>query len=132
MKKLSSFIGKRKKIAKIYKNKLSKIPFIQIPKTNKKISHAYHLYPVLIDFKKAKISKKNFFLAMFKKGILLQTHYIPVYRQKFLKSYNFLIKNYENAESFYKRQVSLPIYYSLKNKEINFIVRQIKSILRVK
>ena len=129
LKKLDLFIKRRKKIAEIYNKKLKDISFFRTPIVSKNVSHAYHIYPLLIDFDKFKISKKKFFLSMYNKGISLQTHYIPVYRQNFLKSYNFSNNHYKNAESFYKRQVSLPIYYSLKDREINFIVNQIKNIL---
>ncbi len=131
LKKLNLFIRRRNEIAKIYNNKFGDIPNLITPKIGKGISHAYHIYPLLIDFSKFKISKKKFFLSLYKKGISLQTHYIPVYRQNFLKTYNFPNNNFKNAESFYKRQVSLPIYYSLKDKEINYIVNQIKSILNI-
>ena len=131
LKKLDSFIKKRQNIALKYNKKFMDVSLIRSPIVKKNIYHAYHLYPVLIDFEKANISKKEFFVRMLKKGIMLQSHYIPIYRQNFLKSFNFSIKEFSNAESFYKRQVSLPIYFSLKDKEIDFVVNHTKKCLNV-
>ena len=105
---------------------------ILIPKVQDSVRHAFHLYPILINFEKFKISKKLFFKKLSKSGINLQVHYIPVYHQPFLKKFNFDKKHFPVSENFYKRAVSLPIYYSLKNAELQYVIKSIKRILDVK
>ena len=62
-------------------------------------------------------------------GVKLQVHYIPIHLQPFYKK-NFKINRKElvNSEEFYKRAVSLPIYPSLKDKDLLKIIKQLKSI----
>ena len=36
-----------------------------------------------------------------------------------------------NAEKFFEMEVSLPIFYSLKEKDIKYVIRNIKTIIGV-
>ena len=58
--KLNKFIDKRNEIANYYNKKFENMDLIKTPVVEKNYKHAYHLYPVLIDFKKLKY--KNIFL----------------------------------------------------------------------
>ena len=60
LKKLDQFVKKRNEIAKLYDNIFKNKDNIIIPTNDKKIYNAYHLYPLLINFKKSKVSKKFF------------------------------------------------------------------------
>ena len=130
LKKLDSFVKKRQDISKIYNNEFLGLPNIQIPKKLKSNYHSYHLYPLLIDFKNLKINKKSFFEILSKKKINLQVHYIPVYKQSFLKKFRFEDKNFPVSEKFYSQEVSLPIYYSLKKREQLIVIQNIIQILK--
>ena len=61
LKKLKAIVKKKTINAKNYDKAFCDIEGIKTPKTNKNFSSAYHLYPLLIDFDKFNISKKNFF-----------------------------------------------------------------------
>ncbi len=128
--KLKKFVYKRNQIARHYDKSFKNLDCIKTPVVKKGFSHAFHLYPVLIDFKKTKINKKKFFEKMIKVGINLQVHYIPVYRQKFLKNFKFNKKFFPVTEEYYKREVSLPIYFSLKKDKIDYVINQVKRVLK--
>ncbi len=132
IKKLNKFVSKRRNIANHYNKIFKNYENFVIPKVKKNIYHSYHLYPLLIDFKKFGIQKKYFFKQMYKKNINLQVHYIPLYKQPALKKYGFDKKDFNNAENFYNQEVSLPIYYSLTKTEIDYTVKTIKSVLNIR
>ena len=127
LKKLNKFLKKRREIAKIYNNEFIEDDRFVIPKTSKNINHSYHLYPLLIKFKKLKIKKKELFKKMAKKKINLQVHYIPIHLQPFYKKkYNYKLGDFPIAEKFYYQEISLPIYYSLKKLEVSKIAKYLK------
>ena len=68
---------------------------------------------------------------MFNKKINLQVHYIPVHTQPFMRKYGFKVGKYPVAEKFFEMEVSLPIFYSLKEKDIKYVIRNIKTIIGV-
>ncbi len=132
IKKINKFISKRRRIAKIYDKNFSNIEKIHIPKTNRYVKHAYHLYVMLIDFKNFKIKKKIFFEKLFKLGINLQVHYIPLHYHNHVKKIVLKKKvSFPNAENFYKRAISLPVYYDLTYSDQIKVITNIKKILKI-
>jgi dTDP-4-amino-4,6-dideoxygalactose transaminase len=59
LKKLDQFIQKRRKIANIYDKSFSMVDNLKIPKAHNSAKHAYHLYPLQIDFDKLKSITKE-------------------------------------------------------------------------
>ena len=91
------------------------------------VGHAFHLYPLKIDFEKTSIDKKQFFQNMKDQGILLQVHYIPVHMQPlYKKNFGFKEGDFPNAEKFYKQEISLPIFPSFSTDEQDHVIDNIK------
>ncbi len=131
LKKLEKFVTKRNQIAKIYRKNLSNIKNLTLPHIEPNISHAYHLFPIKVDFKNIKISKETILRKFRKYNINLQVHYFPVHLQPFYKKkFNFRQNSFPCAENFYKSTLSLPIYYNLKTKEINKIASILKKLIK--
>ena len=64
-------------------------------------------------------------------GIKLQVHYIPVNTQPYYKKkYGFNKKNIKNIISFFKRCVSLPIFYELNTNKISYIKKICNKVLK--
>ena len=104
---------------------------MQTPKVNKDVFHSYHLYPILIDFKKLKISKKELFNKLALNKINPQVHYQPLHFQPFIKNkYNYKKGDFPKSEKFYEKEVSLPIFYRLKKFEQKFVVNRLLKILK--
>jgi len=126
LKKLDKFIKKRNKIAEIYNNYLAKDERLTVPYVSSQVTHSYHLYPLQINFKRLKITKKLFYNRLLKKGIFLNVHYIPVHTQPYYKKkYKFKNDNLENAMNFYENEFSLPMHPNLKTSDVNYIIKQI-------
>lgn len=127
LKKIRLFISQRKKIAFKYNKELKKIKNILIPSYTKDNKPAYHLY--LISLKNFDNKKKDLFIKyMRKKKIILQYHYIPIYK------FRLFNEKYigRNTEKYYKETVSLPIHYGLKDKEQTYVINSIKSFFNYK
>ena len=127
LKKLKSFLKKRKLIYNIYKKEFKDNKYIQIISAEDNTSPSFHLVLGLVDFKKLGITKKFFFEELKKKKIHCQYHYIPIFLFK-----NFILRNsksFENSYKYYNQAVSLPVYYDLKIKDLYKIILEIKKIL---
>ena len=130
LRKVNKFILNRRKLAKIYDKEFGNSDLIKTPEARKNCYHSYHLYPLLINFKKLKINKKNFFLKMQSKNIFMQVHYVPVhYHEYYKKKFNFKKGDFPVSEDFYEKEVSLPIYPLLKKNLVFKVVDNIKKLL---
>lgn len=124
--KLNKFLTKRRAIAKYYSQHIAKLPNLSLSDNYSTLS-AWHLFRVQIDFKKLKVSKNKFFKIFLKKGIMLQQHYIPLYK---FSAYKSLKGKFLGAEKYFDSSISLPIYYSLKNQQLFEIKKILKKILK--
>ena len=127
LKKLNHFIDKRREIAFKYDESFSDNDNLTIPKSDNNIKHAYHIYPLKINFSSINVSKQDFFNKLLSLGIRLQVHYIPVHLQPYYQTnYNFKSGDFPVAEDFYEKEVSLPIFYNLTNDQLSFVIDAIK------
>ena len=130
LKKLKKFLNRRKQIAAIYDKELKNINCLTLQSKVRNCQNAYHIYPVKIDFKKAKISKEKLIRIFKSKNIHPQTHYFPIHLQPYYKkNFNFSKGDYPVAENYFESTLSLPIFYSLKNIEIYKIINILKQKL---
>ena len=126
LKRLGTFLTKRRRIAKYYDKFFGKDKRFIVPTVAVNSKHAYHLYPLQIKFDELKISKKDFFAKMREKNIFLQVHYVPVHLQPFYrKNFGFKAGDFPIAERFYERELSIPIYPSLEGKDLSYISKTI-------
>ena len=129
LKKLDSFVKKRRKIAETYNIEFKENPYIEIYKNNKYTYNVYHLYTILIDFKKIKKSRNQVMSELLNMGIGSQVLYIPVHKQPFYKKKikdNLTLKN---AENYYAKCLSIPIYPSLKITDVKYISKIINKVV---
>jgi len=84
-----------------------------------------HLAIVKINFEKLNISKKQFYKLLKNKGIICQFHYIPQYNFTLFKKKEKL----KNSQLYFYNYISLPIHLMIGDKEIRYIVREIKNII---
>jgi len=119
---LTKSIKRRRQIAKRYSEGL-KNTSIGLPKVNKDNFHVFHIFEVT-HAKRDLIIKK-----MKKKKINLSIHYqYPIHTMSAYKKFanKKILKKTEDKS---KIIFSLPIYPSLKNIEIDFIIKNLKSII---
>mgnify|MGYP006136440043 FL=1 len=132
LKKLKKFIDRRREISKIYDNLFSDKNKFKIPRRIRNTVNSYHLYPILVNFKKIKKNKEKVIKEFLKNKIKLQVHYIPVNTQPYYKKkYGFNKNNYKNTNLFFESCISLPIYYDLRDTQIDHIKKVCKKIFKI-
>ena len=121
MKKLDSFIKKRRDIAKYYLSKIKNENII-LPTYENELSSSYHLFII------RKLTNRNeFFSFLRESNIFCQLHYIPIYRHPFYKKLGYDPNNFSNSESYYDQALSIPIHQKLSESQMNYIVEVINN-----
>ena len=89
---------------------------------------AWHLYIVLIDFEKIKMSRGRLIHELEDLGVGSQVHYIPVHTQPYYKNlYGEL--ELPGADSYYQKCLSLPIHANMTEEDVVYIVDSIKVVI---
>ncbi len=127
--KLSKFSSKRKQITQYYNNAFKNIDEIILQKNHPKSDTTPHLYIIQLDLEKLNCTRKEFFDAMKAEGINCQVHYIPVYYQPYYREMGYKKGICSNAEKIYEGIISIPLYYEMKDEDINDVVNAVKKIV---
>ena len=109
LKRLDSFVEKRKEIAERYFNELENVI---LPYQHPDTCSSWHLYVIKIK------NRKEVYQRLKLKGIMTQVHYIPINKQPF-----YMDKKLDNSSSFYHNCLSLPIYVSLSSQEQSRVIK---------
>jgi len=122
--KLESFVEKRTQLADIYNRILGNVKSVEVPKVDKDVKHAWHLYTVLLNG----IERNNFFRYMRANDVGVQVHYIPIYKFSYYRErFKIEPEEFPVTEDVFERIVTLPLHPQLGNKDIDFICDKIKS-----
>lgn len=131
LKKLDSFITRRREIAAIYSKAFEDVEYIKIPIEPKGRRSAYHLYVLQIDFEKLGKSRADVMNELRGKGIGTQVHYIPLHLQPYYKrSFGCKKGDYPAAEGYYDKTLSLPVYPRMTDKEIEKVADSVADVLK--
>jgi dTDP-4-amino-4,6-dideoxygalactose transaminase len=62
-------------------------------------------------------------------GIVVNVHYIPIHMQPYYTNLGFKYGNFPNAENYYDRTLSLPLYPALSMADQDFVISCLKKAL---
>jgi UDP-4-amino-4-deoxy-L-arabinose-oxoglutarate aminotransferase len=132
MTRLDQFIQKRSELADRYLTKLSTIDeIIPLGQPLYPIKHAWHLFIVRLDSKKAGLSRDDFMYKMKQKNIGTGLHFFAVHLQKYyIESMGMHRGMLPNTEWNSDRICSLPLFPDMTDKDVDDVVDSIKEILR--
>ena len=124
LRKLDNYIQKRHRIAESYNKYLSDTE-VEIPTLDNNVYSSFHLYIIQLKEKDRNIHFKIFnFLRSCNIGVNL--HYFPIHLQPYYRKMGFKEGMFPDAEAYWQRSISLPIFPSLKNREQIFIIERLK------
>ena len=124
LKRLDSFVEQRILIAEKYDKIFQAETDLKSPYQARQSVSSFHLYIIRIK-KQGKLDRKVIFEKLRNNGILVNIHYIPIYRQPFY-SKDYSIENFPNAESYYEEAISLPIFPGLTDDQIELVAETLK------
>ena len=122
LRKLNKIIERKRELAKYWDKKLQEIDFIEAPISDENVKHIYQSYVVLID---RCIDRNVLIKALMKKGIQTQigtyaSHIQPVYASN---------DKCQNSLDLFNRSLALPMYYTLKEENIDMMVEILKKTI---
>jgi len=123
LQRLETFIKRRRKIATIYRRELSDLEGLDLPFEKEGALSAWHLFVVRL--KKSSL-RRQFFERLISLGLGVQVHYRLVYHFSYYQKLGYREGLCPNAEDFYSRIVSLPLFPKMTEKDIDFVVERVR------
>ena len=112
MQRLDEFVAKRRLIAKRYDELLADF-WVTTPWQIPDADSSLHLYIVRLKRDQINFAQKDIFERLRSFGILVNLHYIPMYRHPYFEAMGFIRDKFPEAEKYYAEAISLPIFPTL-------------------
>jgi perosamine synthetase len=133
--RLPEFIDRRRAIVDRYNKSLGHISWLTTPKLaaclgdEASAAISWHLYTVLIDFQVLGISRSEAMDRLRSHGVGSQVLYIPVYLQPWYRSsYGYGQGKCPQAEYFYSKTLSLPLFPDLRDEQVEGVIKAVRSL----
>jgi UDP-4-amino-4,6-dideoxy-N-acetyl-beta-L-altrosamine transaminase len=124
---LDRFIARRHELVARYDNGFKDLPII-CPWQHPDSHSAFHLYVIQVA-EAARMNRRQLFDALRSAGILANVHYIPIHLQPFYQQMGFQAGDLPEAEAYYARALSLPLYAGLSEADQDFVMQKIKQFV---
>jgi UDP-4-amino-4,6-dideoxy-N-acetyl-beta-L-altrosamine transaminase len=127
-KRLDAYVARRHEIAAIYDAAFRSLPVAMQAKQPDAHS-ALHLYVIRLRLEELSVGRREVFLSMRAKGIDVSVHYIPVHKQPYYARMGFNPNDFPEAERYYERALSLPMYPTLTDAQQRLVIRALTDSL---
>jgi len=129
--KVEKFCARRRQIVSLYNKEFAECPWFKIPVEAEGVRSCFHLYVLQIDFEKIHKTRASVMKELLEKGIGTQVHYIPVNTQPwYVKTYNYGLGDCPNADAYYEKALSLPLYPAMSDADIQSVIHAIKGLVK--
>jgi dTDP-4-amino-4,6-dideoxygalactose transaminase len=120
LKRADEGLARRREIAQVYFESFRSNPKI-LSQSGVVQGHGYHLYVIQVE------KRKELYDFLRSKNIFCQVHYIPVHLLPYYKSFGWKKGQFPNAEKYYEQCLSLPMFPSLLENELKYVIESINS-----
>jgi UDP-4-amino-4,6-dideoxy-N-acetyl-beta-L-altrosamine transaminase len=129
LKKLDRFIQKRRQIVNAYNRAFKGNPFFDLPVEKSGVESAWHLYAIRLKDAYKRLKPKIFEeLCLRRLGV--QVHYIPVHLQPYYRQLGYSRDLCPKAKDFYERQISIPIYQTMSDEDVEYVISSLLDVLK--
>ena len=125
IKRLNEFKEKRNQVFNRYSVEFESLKFISTPLLKVEVDPVWHLYPIQVSSDKRRL----IFEELRKANIGVQVNYLPVHMHPVFASQN-LRGTLPVSESFYSREISLPMSAMLSESEVTKIIQHVNEIVQ--
>lgn len=128
LQRLDSFVAQRHAVAKRYDQLLSALPMLT-PWQQADSYSGFHLYVIRLKLNEINKTQRQVYDALHAAEVLVNLHYIPVYRQPYYEQMGFNVGYCPQAEQYYSEVISIPMYPGLTIAQQDFVVQTLRLAL---
>ncbi len=129
LKKLGQFKSRRREIVNYYNESLDGIEEFILPHEEETVDSNFHLYVLQVK-ENSRFDRYDFFSHLQSLSYLPMVHYIPVHLLKYYRdNFGFRPGDFPIAEKVYSRAVSIPLYPSMTDAEVEKTINDIKDFV---
>lgn len=129
LKKLDSWIARRRAIAEKYTRAFIDVPQINTPKSPPDREHIWHLYVIQLNLEQLKVSRKEVFQALRAEGIGVNVHYIPIPWLSLYKNLGYTVDKFPVTKFAYERMITIPLFPAMSDKDTDDVIQAVRKVI---
>lgn len=127
--KLEQMNTRRQEIARRYDAAFGPHPALEPPAISPDSTHPYHLYILRLNLDALTIDRNEFINHLRTANIGVSVHWIPLHMHPYYReTYGYRPEDYPVAFAEYQRIISLPIYSSMSDQDVNDVIAAVTQI----
>lgn len=127
--KLPRFSARRKEIVAQYDEAFAEVPEIIVQREIPESDTTRHLYIIRLNLELLNCDRRQFFDALMAENTVPQVHYLPVYWHSYYEKLGYEKGLCPEAEAFYESVMSIPLYPSLTDEEVQDTIQAVKKVV---
>jgi perosamine synthetase len=124
LRQLPGWQHRRVELAERYSAGLADVPGVRTPQPPRDGTHAWHLYVIQVD-ERYGWDRDRLISVLAEQGISCSVHFIPLHHHAFYRSLQPGTPALPEADRLFRRVLSLPLYPSLRDQEVDAICERV-------
>ena len=130
LRRLARFNSRRGRLAALYSRLFADVPEVEVPHPPPHTTPSWHLYVLRLNLEQLRCTRDEFMHALRKDNIGTSVHYMPVHLQPYYRrAFGFKPGDFPVAEREYRRMVTLPLFPSMRQDDVNDVVTAVTRIV---
>ena len=130
LRKADDMQRKRADIARMYHEAFAQAPALEIPHLAHDSEHAWHLYMLRLNLDHLRIARAEFMRELKERNIGASVHFIPLHIHPYYREmYHFREDDFPISYREYSREVSLPIYSRMSERDVRDVIEAVYDIV---
>jgi dTDP-4-amino-4,6-dideoxygalactose transaminase len=122
----------RQEIAEHFLWEFGGLQEIELPPSDENRLHSWHLFPIRLNLENLSIDRNEFIEELKRFGIGCSVHWRPLHMHPlYAQKFGWQEHHSPNATKLWGKIISLPIFPSMTQKEINHVVRVVKNLCQI-
>jgi len=131
LRRLDSFIGRRREIATRYREAFRDLEAIALPQERPDRNHTHHLYPIQLKPGHLALTRAQFIEELKLRNIGCSVHFIPLHRHPFFQNtFYYGLQEFPVAEQIYSGTVSLPLYPKMSGTDVSDVIDAVRTVVQ--
>jgi dTDP-4-amino-4,6-dideoxygalactose transaminase len=130
LRRLEEMQEKRLKIADRYQKAFGAIDAVDPPFVPEYTTHCWHLYVLRVVPELLTIDRDRFIVELNERNVGTSVHFIPVHNMSLYRNrFGYKESDLPNAQKHFERIISLPLYPSMTDEEVQYVIDAVRDIV---
>jgi perosamine synthetase len=128
LRKLDSWLARRREIAKRYSNAFSDLPQVEIPYVMPDCDPAWHLYIIRLNLNELRVGRETIYKALRAENIGVNVHYIPIHWLSYYQNLGYQKGECPVAEQEYERLITIPLFPAMSDQDVEDVINAVHKV----